>query len=274
MAITVKEIYQGTSYTEGNTSTRYDRATTVLYVKGLADTSDQRKQAVDSAKVGRLVHPDNAALPLRYASARMVRGDDSTDGTANAAAIVVLSYDKNGGQRATDSTEFSVIADIDVYTAPKFWYGTTLAEPSGTGDGNASANVYITQSPFAPTGPPSYPGQYLLETYMRIRVPVVLASSPISASFDEVGRVNDGAFTISNKSFPADFLLFNGLGQRATKIDDGTTVTYEFSVHYEFIYAAHGWYSSRLYNDSGTPKVAKDLAYDTATFASSDFPTS
>ena len=274
MAITVKEIYQGTSYTEGNTSTRYDRGTIVCIVKGLADTRDQLDQAITSAKVGRLVHPDNTALPLRYATARWMRGDDSGSGTANAAAYVVLSYDKNGGQRATDSTEFSVIADIDVYTAPKFWYGTTLAEPSGTGDGNASANVYKTQSPFAPTGPPTYPGHYLTETYMRIRVPVVLASSPISASFDEVGRTNDGAFTISNKSFAADFLLFNGLSQRATKIDDGTTVTYEFAVYYEFIYAAHGWYDSRLHNDSGTIKVAKDLAYDTATFASSDFPTS
>ena len=274
MAITVKEIYQGTSYTEGNTSTRYDRATTVLYVKGLADTSDQRKQAVDSAKVGRLVHPDNAALPLRYASARMVRGDDSTDGTANAAAIVVLSYDKNGGQRATDSTEFSVIADIDVYTAPKFWYGETLEDPATPGTANASANVFTTQSPFAPTGPLTYPGHYLLETFMRIRVPVTLSTSPISASFDETGKVSSGAFTISNKSFPAGFLLYNGLTQRATKIDDGTTVTYEFDVAYEFVYAAHGWYESYLYNNSGTPSVVMELSHGENAFAASDFPTS
>lgn len=274
MAIVAKEIYQGTTYTEGNTSTRYDRAIMTVYVSGLADTRDQLDQAIASAVVGRLVHPDNAALPLRYATARWVRGDDSGSGDANAAALVTLTYDKIGSQRATDATEFSVIADIDVYTAPKFWYGVTLNDPADTGTGNASANVYTTQSPFAPTGPPTYPGHYIDETYMRIRVPVVLSSSPISASFDETGQVNDGSFTISNKAFAANTLLYNGLTQRATKIDDGSSVTYEFAVMYEFIFAAHGWYDSYLYNDSGTVKVAKDLSHGTNTFSAADFPTS
>lgn len=274
MAITVKEIYQGTSYTEGNTSTRYDRGTIVCIVKGLADTRDQLDQAITSAKSGRLVHPDNTALPLRYATARWMRGDDSGSGTANAAAYVVLSYDKNGGQRATDSTEFRIVADIDVFTAPKFWYGVTLNDPADSGTDNASTEVHATQSPFAPTGPPTYPGHYLLETYMQIRVPVVLTTSPIFVSFDEMGKTNDGAFTISNKAFPAGTLIYNGLTQRATKIDDGTTVTYEFAVSYEFIYAAHGWYESSLYNDAGTVKVVKELSHAANTFASSDFPTS
>mgnify|MGYP000215189613 CR=1 FL=1 len=274
MAITVKEIYQGTSYTEGNTSTRYDRGTIVCIVKGLADTRDQLDQAITSAKVGRLVHPDNTALPLRYATARWMRGDDSGSGTANAAAYVVLSYDKNGGQRATDSTEFSVIADIDVYTAPKFWYGNTLDEPTGVGEANASTDLFDNRSPFAIAGPPVYSGHYITESYMRIRVPVVLSSSPISSSFSSTGKSNSNTFTISNKAFPADYLLYTGLSQRATKIDDGSTVTYEFAVSYEFIYAAHGWYSSRLYDDGGTDSFVKELSHDQVSFSAGNFPTS
>jgi hypothetical protein len=272
MAIATKEIHRGTSYTEGTTSRRYDRARIVVFVTGLADTRDQLDQAITSARTGRLVHPDNTALPLRYATARWVRGDDG--GACEGAALVDLIYDKNGSQQATDSTEFSVIADIDVYHAKKFWYGETLADPSGVGTGNGSTAVYETLSPFAPTGPPTYPGHLLTETYMRIRVPVVLSSSPIGDSFDEVGTVNDGSFTISNKAFAANSLRFDGLAQRATKIDDGSSVTYEFEVSYQFTYAAHGWYYSRLYDNSGTLNVVKELEYAETTWTSGDFPTS
>lgn len=267
-----KELFRGTSYTEGNTSKRYDRARMTVFVYNLTDNRNQLDQAIATASSGRLVHPDNTALPLRYASARWVRGDDGAD--CGGAALVELVYDKTGSQSATDSTEFSVIADVRVFSQKKFWYGKTLADPVGIGTGNGSTNVYATKNPFAPTGPDTYPGHMLDETYMNIRVPVVLASSPIGAGFDEVGTQNSSTFTISNKDFAADLLRFDGLDQRATKIDDGATVTYEFQVWYSFTFAKHGWFDSALEDDSNTLKVIKERMYAQDAWVAGDFPTS
>jgi hypothetical protein len=267
MAITVKEVFRGTTYTEGTISRRYDRARIVCYVSGLADTRDQLDQAVTSARTGRLVHPDNTALPLRYATARWARGGD--DGS-NAAAWVELIYDKTGSQQATDSTEFSVIADVNVRWVTVPWWGKDRSIPAtpGTPDKN---NVNLGAAPGGGNANVKRPYQKQIEVPVwDISVPVVLSSSPISSVAATVGKVNDASFTIGNKAFPAGELRFDGLSQRTTKIDDGSSVTYEFAVGYRYARMEGGWYSSKLVSDATDPELYAadaELMYESATFS-------
>lgn len=238
-----KETYQG-SLTRGMISPRDSRADMVFHVTGLDGARGSLDDAITEITGGLawLVHPDDLTIPLRTATATWIRGADGID---NAEALVYLTFDKRGSGEAADATEFSNIADVDVEYEVIEWWGDTL-------DSTFPFTVTLKSDPRGGNAAIELPApNYITVPIMHIRVPVVLSSSPISTIIDTVGKTNDTAKTLSGKSFAANTIRNNGLRQRAVKIDDGSSVTYEFGVHYSFSIRRDGWRRSFL-EDNGS----------------------
>ncbi|MEM6260212.1 MAG: hypothetical protein AAGI37_18200 [Planctomycetota bacterium] len=264
---TPKETHRGTTLTRGIVNPTESRATMYVHVDGLTDARTQLNTAITTAIAGRLQHPDDASLPLRRATARWFRG---SVGASDGAAVVVLEYDKFSGGNATDSTEFSVVADVDVRSMTVKWWAKEFPLPAVAGtpvEANTSADGRARNSKVLLPTP-----RYIEVPVWYIRVPVTITSSPIAAVEGMVAKVNDASFTISNKPFAANTLRFDGVSQRTSKIDDGETVTYEFDIAYLFAVRFDGWYQSDLVDDNGEYKADKSLMYESTTF--SDPPTS
>lgn len=257
---TQSETYQG-SLTRGILSPRESRADMVIHVTGLDGARDSLKTAIDTAIATRLLHPDDVTIPLRYATARWRRGADLGD---NAEALVFLEYDKRRSGEAGDGTQFSNIADVTLRFEPVMWWGDDLSVPATAG----VPEVIDLQSD--PTGGNSEVlmprPKYINVPIMDVFVPVVLSSSPINSVKGTVGKVNASTLTLSGTSFDQHTILFVGLRQRATKIEDGASVTYEFSVGYSFSIREDGWYSSKLVNKNGAFAADKELIYKPTAF--------
>lgn len=259
-----KETYQSTSLTRGIVSPRDSRAVMRIHVTGLDGSRSSLDDAITSAISGRTVHPDDLTLPLRTATAQWLRGADNGN---NAEALVILQYDKRGSSSTGSDAEFSNIATVSVRYQTIGWWAKRFPEPA---DEAGDAEVLMASDPM---GNPSalVPKLTTIEVPIwDIEIPTVLASSPIESVDHVVGTINSSSKTLSNKSFAAKTLRFNGVRQSATKIQDGASVTYEFGVNYSFSYRQDGWYYSYLTTDGAGPdasfRAKKELMYTPASW--------
>jgi hypothetical protein len=258
---TAKEVHQGTTLTRGIVNPTESGSRIRVVVEGLSDARTQLNTAITTAIAGRLKHPDDATLPLRRATAQWIKGADNGN---NAAAWVLLDYDKFSGGTADDTT-FDTVADVDLRYVTLRWWADTWPLP-----GTAGTPVAITQQPDPNARNSEIPvpvPHYREVPVMDIRIPVTLAASAIDDIEGNVGTVNDANFTISDRTFPAGELRNDGLSQRVIVIDDGTSVTYEFRTEYRFAWMKNGWYESILVDDAGVYKADKRLMYSSSTFA-------
>ena len=246
-----RDIHDGTSLTKAFINPNDARAIRRVLVDGLTDARTQIEAAINAAASGQLVHPDNAALPLRTATGRLVRGGSDSE------ALVALEYSRRGSSKA-DSGSFSTVALVDIRMIPVLSY----AKADATWSTDETEDVIMTVDPN--DGVPKPTQETRMVPIWDIKIPVTLSSSAISTVAGNVGTVNDGNFTIGGKAFSTPTLLFAGLNQR-TSVFDGPT--YEHDTMYHYLYRADGWYTDELIDDDGTPKALRRLMYETSTFA-------